>query len=248
MIHRCVWVRVLAGLWLAGCGSAEPGGAEERAAVGVQPTPIADEPSTTTEPSGVVGVGEGPGTPCAERAQAMGEQLGATATVTGLPPRDEASEELERVACDEAESDDECLRRAEQRARAEHGADAELDYELGGERRRVVAVIVVDYARFERTFGSVEELQAFVRSESDAGKRVELESMLAEIDPATRVVVVRRVRTLAPGERRGRAHLVVPGTTEQVMARAPAAARQHDMLVEEAVPMGDSVRLTVECQ
>lgn len=233
---------------MAGCGGTEPvAPSGDHAVVGVQPAPEA-EPGEGEEPRGVVGMGEAPATPCAARAQALGEELGATATVTGLPPHDQEGEALATEPCEAEETDDECLRRVERAVREGVGRQEELDLEIGGERRRVEAVVIVDGARVERTFDGVEALTSFVREQTEAGREVEVEQMFAVVDPATRVVEVRRIRTVPPGERRGRAHLMVPGDPDEVMRRLGPLARRHDLLVEEVAPLEGSTRITLECQ
>ena len=232
---------------LCACGSTA---SDDRESVPAEPTPIRllERPSSGSEVgAGAGGMQQAEGA-CARQAEAMGQALGATATVTGLPPRDSASEEIARVQCQPDESDDACSARVEGAARAEHGMAANLEFELAGERRRVRAVVLLDGARMERTFDDVEALETFVSLQRDAGKQVQLEQMLAEIDPASRAVVVRRTRPIAPGDRRGRAQLIVPGNSAETMQRVTDTAREHRLTIEDVSPLDGSFQVTVECQ
>lgn len=241
---RLAWLSALA---LSSCGGASsPPPDDERDGVEAT-TSVAPPVPESEEPQGAVGLEVSPTSSCARRVEAMGAALAATATVTGLPPRDETSEEVARVPCEADEADDACLRRAERVARSEHGEDAELEFDLDGERREVRAVILVDGARVERTFPGTDELATFMAGQSAAGKRVVLEQMVAEIDPATRVVHVRRPRTIPPNDQRGRAQIVVPGTSAEVMRRVTDAAQERGLLVEAVMPLDGSVRVTIEC-
>ena len=230
---------------LTACGATA---SDERESVPAEPTPI----RLLERPSGGGATPAGPGTTaaseaCAQHAQSMGEALGATATVTGLPPRDRASEEIARVRCEADEPDEACSARAESAARAEHGTAADLAFELEGARRSVRAVVVLDGVRMERTFDSAEALETFVSLQRDAGKQAHVEQMLAEIDPASRVVVVSRSRPLAPGEQRGRAQLIVPGSSAETMRRVTETAREHRLHIEEVTALDGSLQVTVEC-
>lgn len=200
------------------------------------PTLDSDAP-TPSEPKGAAGISLGEPSPCARPAQAMGQELGAIATITGLPAR---REELGRISCKSEESRDDCLDRVERSWRAENQS-GEVDFRIRG-GRVVTAELEIEGTPDTLTFSDVDEVTAFLETMKRNGTDARVVNVGSQIDPKTRVVVVERtVEDTDPHT----AEIMLPEGHDTSEVRR--VAQRHGLSVAYVKPMGEFVRLTVNC-